>query len=304
MEQEKTTEALIRNTRIGDVYQVKQAIHQSELSIVYKARQTETGELKLIKEFFPQQLARRKADHLTVGCGPAFAEKFRELLCVFAQEAIILKKLSHPQIVGYTDYIEANGTAYLVTEFCRGLTLEHYLQQEDVTRAQPELLSIAGGVVGALKYVHDQGIIHRDVKPGNIMIDEGGGVKLIDFGSAIPYGNPGKQLIFTSSGYSPLEFYSETSRQEPVSDIYSLAATLYYIFAGKAPLDVRQRLFEDNLAAVRSYNHRRISAPFDKLIHWGLAMSPEKRCRSLGWFAMALRWESLLTAGKRRDRQL
>ncbi|WP_341281541.1 hypothetical protein [Paenibacillus sp. FSL H8-0537] len=146
--------------------------------------------------------------HLTVGCGPAFAEKFRELLCVFAQEAIILKQLRLP----------AN-------------------------------CSLHG--------------LYRSKWHGDSLWKSW------------------EAAYFYFKRLFAVGVLFETSRQEPVSDIYSLAATLYSIFAGNAPLDVRQRLFEDNFAAVRSYNHRRISAPFEKLIQWGLAMSPEERCGSL-----------------------
>ncbi|MFX3633312.1 MAG: serine/threonine protein kinase [Candidatus Pristimantibacillus sp.] len=285
-------DGLSRNTRIGDKYQLKQIVHQSELSIVYRARQTDTGETKLIKEFFPRMMAKRGEDKATVIIRSTYFEQCEVLRNAFEREASVLKELDHPSIVAFTDYIEWNGTAYIVTEYCKGITLDQYIKQSKDAPSQAEVASIMGAVVDALTHVHEQGFIHRDVKPANIMFDAAGGTKLIDFGSAIRYGSTEKQSILTSNGYSPLEFYSESSRQSPSSDIYSLAATIYYAFAGKAPTDVKQRLFEDKVEALRTQN-RQISFLLSRLIHWGLTMSPEKRCSSLRWFEAGLRWERL-----------
>ncbi|GGG82777.1 serine/threonine protein kinase [Paenibacillus radicis (ex Gao et al. 2016)] len=286
-----------RNTRIGNKYQIKRTIHQSELSIVYKARETDTGETKLIKEFFPRRLAVRGDNRTSVMTRKLHAEAFEELRLLFEREAAILKALNHPGVIAYSDYIEMNGTAYIVMEYCRGITLEQYIKQSEVSQA--EIAVILRAVVDALAHVHERGFLHRDIKPANIMLEPNTGVtKLIDFGSAIPSGSLNKQAILTSTGYSPLEFYSETSRQGVTSDIYSLAATVYFTYTGQAPVDVKRRLFEDELQSLRTQN-RRAGFVLSQLIHWGLRMSPEKRCSSLRWIEAGLRWESMTGSWKK-----
>ncbi|MFF2093624.1 serine/threonine-protein kinase [Paenibacillus sp. NPDC058174] len=271
-------------------------IHQSELSIVYKARETGTGETKLIKEFFPRRMAARGENRTAVVTRKLHVEAFEELKLSFEREAEVLKALSHPGIIAFSDYIEMNGTAYIVMEYCKGITLEQYIKQSQGSPA--EIAAILRAVVDALAHVHERGFLHRDIKPANIMVEPGGGaVKLIDFGSAISCGSLNKQVIMTSTGYSPLEFYSETSRQDAVSDIYSLSATIYFAYAGQAPVDVKKRLFEDELQLLRTQNPR-AGLILSQLIHWGLRMPLEKRCSSLRWIEAGLRWESM--TGSRR----
>ncbi|MBC2632216.1 protein kinase, partial [Salmonella enterica subsp. enterica serovar Enteritidis] len=129
-------------------------------------------------------------------------------------------------------------------------------------------------VIRALEYIHSLGYIHRDVRPSNILIGEDGQTKLLDFGSAVRY-QERTHTILTTAGYSPIEFYSGRSVQGPVSDIYSLAATLYFCCQGKAPIDVPKRLFHDTLEPLRDMN--KVSPILTRVIHWGLAVSAQKR---------------------------
>ncbi|WP_336762140.1 serine/threonine protein kinase [Paenibacillus sp. USHLN196] len=283
--------ALQRNVIINDTYQVRQVLASSELAIVYAGRDRNTGAKVAIKEFFPQRIAERQADKRGVFCSSrGYGGQYQELLGAFLLEGELLSKLDHPHIVSYLDHFEANDTGYLVMEYCAGITLTEYLNEHNHALDAAFITETLLPLVDTLDYIHKQGILHRDVKPSNIMVMEDGTPKLLDFGSATrwPMQSGEKQSIFTSAGYSPLEFYSEKSSQGPMSDIYSLAALLHYWTCGQPPMDVKQRLFQDELPSVRSHNEY-VNPWLARVIHWGLTVRSEKRCASLAWVKSSLR---------------
>lgn len=137
-------DGLSRNTRIGDKYRLKQIVHQSELSIVYRARQTDTGETKLIKEFFPRMMAKYGDDRATVIIRSTYLGRCEELRKAFEREASVLRELDHPSIVAFTDCIEWHGTAYIVTEYLKGITLDQCIKQSKDDPSKAEIASIMG----------------------------------------------------------------------------------------------------------------------------------------------------------------
>ncbi|PQP85209.1 serine/threonine protein kinase [Paenibacillus sp. PCH8] len=283
--------ALQRNVILNDTYQVRQVLSCSELAIVYVGRDRNTGAKVAIKEFFPQRLAERQSDKRGVFCSSrGYGGQYQELLSAFLLEGELLSKLNHPHIVSYVDHFEAHDTGYLIMEYCTGITLTEYLNEHNHALDAAFITETLLPLVDTLDYIHKQGILHRDVKPSNIMVMEDGTPKLLDFGSATRWPMPSgeRQAIFTSKGYSPLEFYSEKSSQGPMSDIYSLAALLHYWTCGQAPLDVKQRLFQDELPSVRSHNEY-VNPWLARVIHWGLTVRSEKRCASLTWVKSSLR---------------
>ena len=297
MRKESMIGVLARNTKLGNeqVYQIRRILSRSELSIVYIVRHLETGIMSVIKEFFPSVLARRSSDGKTVQClKSSLSPQYMKLKEAFQREAMVLRDLLHPGIVRYEDYFKANGTAYIVMEHCRGITLDRFVRKNQQGLNVGILRKSMLPLIGALEHIHQQGYIHRDIKPANIVIGKDGGSKLIDFGSVIRYTDADTERpIFTTAGYSPLELYSDKSLQTPLADIYSLAATLYFCYSGSAPVAVPTRLFEDKLESVR-VGKGDISPLLSRVIHWGLVLSANKRCSSLRWFRMALQAEYIL----------
>ncbi|GIO86823.1 hypothetical protein J25TS5_37550 [Paenibacillus faecis] len=299
-------EALGRNTRLnggdagkagggttgttGATYRIRSVISSSELAIVYAARQEKAGVKCVIKEFFPRALVRRGRDGKSVHRRTGMPQKkYGTLKDAFLQEGALLQDCEHPGVVRCLDRFEQNGTAYLVMEYCPGLTLDQVIGGRP-DMAEPGFLyrSILP-LIGTLEHLHRRGVIHRDVKPGNIIIDEQGRAKLLDFGSAVRYEESGHPIL-TTAGYSPLELYSEHSRQGPVSDVYAMAAVLYYCCRGEAPRDVRQRLFDDSLEPLGAGLRR--SWPFlARAVRRALAVSPERRASSLNGLKRAIRLE-------------
>ncbi|WP_234405012.1 serine/threonine-protein kinase [Paenibacillus bouchesdurhonensis] len=281
-------------------YRVRSKISASELAIVYAGR-CEKQEIKcVIKEFYPKSLVRRGKDGSSVRRLSGMPDdKYEALRDAFINEGELLKACEHPGIVRCIDQFEQNDTVYIVMEFIEGVTLAEMIGGRPDKIEPGFLYKTMLPLIETLEHLHKQGIIHRDLKPGNIMIDRQGNAKLLDFGSAVRFDGSGGHPILTTAGYSPLELYSEQSRQGPVSDIYSLAAVLFYCCRGTAPTDVRKRLFDDRLEPIHAGLKRRW--PFlSRAIRRGLIVAPDKRCTSLKWFKAAITMEYVTSPSARR----
>jgi serine/threonine-protein kinase len=165
----------------------------------------------------------------SLGADPRFVERFR-------REARAAAGLSHPNIAGVFDYGEEGDTPFLVMELIRGETLADRIARDG--RLPPsEAAGIAAEVAEALQAAHDAGVIHRDVKPGNVMLEEGGRVRVMDFGIAAaswaaPITATGTTL--GTAGYLAPE-QAAGGRASPTSDIYALGCVLYEMLAGRLP---------------------------------------------------------------------
>ncbi len=163
----------------------------------------------------------------------------------FMDEAMTLKRLAYiPQVVKITDYFYENNSAYFVMEFLRGRTLRQLVGQEGPLPLD-RALYIIQSAGSALERIHtDIGIFHRDISPENIMLCDGGSVKLIDFGSAKDLSRRTNQqfTIVLKAGYAPPEQYSATTPQGRCSDVYALAGTLYYLLTRSNIPDAPSRI--------------------------------------------------------------
>ncbi|WP_139488175.1 serine/threonine protein kinase [Brevibacillus dissolubilis] len=292
--------SLPKGTILQQEYRIRRAISWTELSVGYIVYHQTSRTYLFLKEFFPASLAIRDLDHKGVLCRmPSTKKQFQELKQSFLSEAEILREVRHKHIVRYVDHFEENGTSYIVTEYCRGRTLDKVIHNNH--KRWPFSLLSVGPLIDALEHLHKRGIIHRDIKPQNIMVNHKGELKLFDFGSAIHFSNQTNQRIFTSIGYSPLELYSATSQQGPHSDLYSLCAVLYFCLCGKAPLDVSQRLIEDEIEPIQSCANRNVNPLLASLIMRGLTVSAARRRFSLRFLQAALSLERFFLKDKPTD---
>lgn len=283
MKPEKDGPYLSRNTELnGGQYIVKRIFAQSELSLVYFGRDP-AGDLVVIKEFYPRTLSLRDLDGKQVLCRLRNQQtKFDDLKAIFMREAETMRRLTHPHIVRYDCHFEENGTVYIVMEYLRGRTMERMLQDGKLP-GEVVLNSVMPPLIAAVQYMHGQGCIHRDIKPANIMILKNGRIRirLIDLGSASwSSSQDAQRTIMTSACYSPLELYSETSRQGPHSDVYSLCATMYAALGGQPPPDIGERLIEDRILPIRSLEPR-LSPFLSRVIMAGLSLRERRPSLSL-----------------------
>lgn len=171
---------------------------------------------------------------LEYGKDPTFAERF-------AREARTLARLNHPNIVAIYDFGDAAGWYYFLMEFVDGLNLRQLEQSRKLTAEQA--LAIVPKICDALQYAHEEGVVHRDIKPGNILIDTKGRVKIADFGLAKLLGKVAPDLTLTGSGhrmgtphYMAPEQIDRPQAVDHRADIYSLGVVFYEMLTGELPV--------------------------------------------------------------------
>jgi serine/threonine protein kinase len=161
----------------------------------------------------------------------------------FLAEARSMFKMSHPNIVKVTDLIEDGDTVAFVMEFVEGETLKDFLDRRGPLQ-EKDIRAILLQMLDALAYVHEQGMVHRDVKPSNFMIDRKGKVRLMDFGIAKTLDSSSSEYTQTGTGMqmgTPMYMSPEQVRSSkevgPASDIYSLGVVLWQMVMGRRPYD-------------------------------------------------------------------
>lgn len=225
-----------------NTYRIEKVIGQGGFGITYLATDLNL-ELKVaIKEFFPKDYCDREGATSHVTLGTRSTEEFVDRLKVkFLKEARNIAKFKNPSIIRILAAFEENNTAYYVMEYIEGSTLSEMVKRSGPL-APEQALEYIGKVGGALEYIHAKKINHLDVKPANIMVRAFDNEPiLIDFGLSKQYDREGHQTSTTptgiSHGYAPMEQYKAGGVKEfsPQTDLYSLAATLYYILTGVVP---------------------------------------------------------------------
>lgn len=229
----------------GGKYVIEQEIGQGGFGITYRAVQTGLNRTVCVKEFFPAGKCVRDTHSRTVciqGIAEPVFEKYRN---AFVTEAKMLATLHHPNIVEVIDVFDENDTSYMIMDFIAGQSLQNIVTSRG-RLPYPEAVNYMAQIANAVDYIHDRHILHRDIKPDNIMITADYKAILIDFGSARMF-EQDKTQVHTSMlthGYAPTEQYTANSRKGSYTDIYAIGATLYFILTGQVPLEAAARLTE------------------------------------------------------------
>jgi formylglycine-generating enzyme required for sulfatase activity/serine/threonine protein kinase len=291
-----STQALSAGTRIEE-FVIERVLGSGGFGITYLARDTALGRQVVIKENLPVQFCFRDPSSLTVAPRHSQsddADNFQWSLENFSKEAAMLASLHHPGIVQVLRSFQAFGTAYFVMPHVEGVTLEDLLQsrqQEGQSFNEEELRGLLERVLAALDHLHDRGIYHRDIKPGNILITNDGIPVLIDFGSARQRLGERSMTVIESPGYTPFEQLQSRGNVGPWSDLYALAGTLVKAITGEAPPKATDRAFDDPFVplADRAELRAAYSSSFLHCLDRALGMKPADRWQDAGEWLKALR---------------
>ncbi len=217
-----------------DRWEIVSVLSRGPDSTVYAARGGDTGGPTALKEYFPRGISRRDdAGVLIADDREAFDDGLRR----FRGEARLLGELDHPGIVAFTGFAEANGTAYLAMAKYDGESLEAVLRDRGPTMSEAAIHAVLASVSDAIDYLHGRGHIHRDIKPGNILIAGNGSAILLDLGAARALGDApeGGDMSDLTPGYAAPEQHVKGGTEGPWTDIYGLAAVAWRAITGGPP---------------------------------------------------------------------
>ncbi len=272
-------------------YAVDKVLGVGGFGITYLGRDTTLNLKVAIKEYLPNELAVRDANLNVLPKSSDCEETYYWGLDRFLQEARLLARFNHPNIVRVLRFFEANGTAYMMMQYEEGESLDEKLKKTPAQLDEASLQAILFPLLDGLKVMHNEGFLHRDIKPGNIYIRRNDGSPvLLDFGAARAQmrGKDQNMTAIVTPGYAPFEQYFTDGCQGPWSDIYAFGAVLYKAITGKAPPEAASRVKNDSMVPAVEAGKGRYSDKFLRAIDWSLQSDEKKRPQTIEDWQRAL----------------
>ena len=278
--------ALKPGTILDGKYLVGEMLGQGGFGITYIGFDLLLEQKVAIKEYFPMStgMVSRESSTTVVWSSSVMQKSgMEEGFDSFLKEARKMAKLGGiPGVVGVKSVFIQNETAYIVMDFIEGETLLKKLQKNG-PMDYGTCISLMTPIMQALAEVHKHGIIHRDISPDNIMVQSDGKLILLDLGAAKDLDIQGKDGNVQSSqmvakhGFSPVEQYGQAGKIGPWTDVYAMAATIYYCCTGVLPPSATDRMIEDTLTC-----RPRLTKEQFNVLAFCMSVLPQKRPQNMG----------------------
>jgi serine/threonine protein kinase/alpha-tubulin suppressor-like RCC1 family protein len=272
--------ALACGTLLAGRYLVGKILGQGGFGITYVAWNLALEMPVCIKEYFPAGAAMRSTaqSSLVLWSGSGNANELkqgRESFVKEARKAVKLRDLPH--VVKVWDVFYENETSYIVMDYIEGETLKDHIVHSGKTLSETICYQLFAPVMTELEEIHSRGIIHRDIKPDNLMLTPGESLVLLDLGAAkdLSRGDGQTSLAVASQGFSPLEQYSRNGKIGAWTDAYAMSATIYYCVTGQLIPTPMERISGEEI------DYSRLSPSLKNVLEKGLAIKPEERLQSI-----------------------
>ena len=273
-------------------WRLEQVLGVGGFGIVYKGRGIYFDEMVAIKEYFPSSISERDEDATVVPIDSDAEEVHALGLKKFVEEAKLLWNLStptrHPNIVSVRSLFEIHGTAYMVMDFEDGISLSKMIKQGTQFN-EASLTNLIRPIAEGLERAHRVGVLHRDIKPPNILVNDDGRSVLIDFGSArFESGEATSTTVtFHTPPYAAIEQYVKTYEQGPWTDIYALGVVMYECITGEKPPEVLERMHGGLGKTLVSGNWPGFGRKFLTAVDAAMTIKPTERPQSISkWLEM------------------
>ena len=291
-------DALRVGTALGE-FTITDVIGEGGFGTVYLAYEETLDRTVAIKEYLPVTIAARSGDQTVLVRSDGNRAAYAAGLQSFMREARLQARFSHPAMLEVYRVWEQNGTAYMAMRYYPGESLRDLRRNtaSSITIDEAWIKRILLPVFDAVRELHSQSVLHRDVSPDNILILPSGAPVLLDFGAARMVVAGAAQSLTTvlKPGYAPIEQYAGDGalEQGPWTDVYGLGAVLYFLAIGTPPPQAVTRMMQDTLRGFDESVAGRYSDAFAAAIKSALAILPENRLQSVTALIDALGWNDV-----------
>ena len=292
-------DALEPGARLGE-FEVLSLLGVGGFGMVYRAFDHSLMRFVAIKEYMPSSLAGRAEGQSLWVRSSSDEQSYQAGLASFVDEARLLAQFDHPSLVKVFRFWEANHTAYMVMPLYGGMTLKQARAHMRTPPSEAWLRKVLWSVLGALRVLHDAQMLHRDISPDNIFLQDVGPPVLLDLGAArrAISDRDRQHTAVLKVNYAPIEQYTDAGsdlQQGPWSDLYSLAAVMHGCLCNDTPLPATLRSIRDRMVpfsrvarTVQKQLGVEYSAPFVAAMAQALELRPQDRPQSIDAFAQIL----------------
>ena len=273
-----------------DHYRLDYVLGGGGFSIVYLATDIRNDEKIVIKEYYPAKLATRDDNMHVIAKDDGSEKYFRQGRKLFFQEASILASINHPNVVEILGFSQAYDTIYTAMRYEKGLSLQAYIKKHGKGRSEKFILSVFIPILKGLKAVHEIGLLHLDIKPGNIYLRQSSAPILLDFGAAHKLRLSAGSRLFpvVSHGFSPPEQTRKNAKLGPWTDLYAIGPSMRACIEAKPPVPAKDRMQNKTMAPMAHKYKKHYTKDLLKAIDWAMELKIDDRPESIDEFLNVL----------------